>query len=120
MTRLVQTANVGDSVVHVLHDQSEITSWKAGDWISFDSTSFDYTEGEKHQIKEVKSNGEIELETPMKFLHFGSSDPATYIAAKDIDMRGEVSHLTKTFKIEGDISDKQNPTDLDWGFLLNV
>ena len=67
MSRLTQMAEVGSNTIHVEYDDDKILKWKVGDWISFASTSYDFEQGEKHQIKELKGNGEILLETSIIF-----------------------------------------------------
>ena len=74
MTRLTATAEPGSTTIHVEHSSQEINKWKAGDWIGLAPTSYSYQEGERRQIKEIKANGEIELEVALLYQHYGSSD----------------------------------------------
>ncbi len=93
-TRLVATANVGDTVITL----DGAPSWQVGDRVALASTDYDAKQTEESVITAVNGN-KVTLGAPLKYMHFGQTQ--TY-AGKTLESRGEVALLNRNITIRGD------------------
>lgn len=97
-TRLVETANPGDTSIWVPDDED--LGWVQGDFIGLAPTNFireelDYAEIDSYDA----STGEIVLKEALLFRHFGYQTSTEDMYG--VDIRGEVALLSRNIKIVG-------------------
>ena len=93
MTRLTAIANAGATSITV----ESASGWSSGQEIGIAATSYSAGQGEVRTISSVSGNI-ISFTTPLAYSHFGSSNPADYLF-NGVDIRGEVTMLSRDFKI---------------------
>lgn len=98
LTRLLQSANKGDSIIYV----EAGLSWKAGDKIGLAPTRVQWKEQDYGIIATYdNSTGMITLDRPLTHFHWGASK-STGGDYSGVDMRGEVVLLSRNIKIVGE------------------
>jgi hypothetical protein len=99
MARLTDVADRGSKTVFVTPG----LDWVAGDVVGFAATSIQYNHSETAVVSSYNSiTGELNLESPLKFYHFGAAQVSS--EHQGLDMRGEVVLLTRNIVIQGDSS----------------
>lgn len=85
------------------------SNWKVGDEILIAPSRLSWNEGEKKTITAI-SNGQITLNSNLKYPHIGQSKTYTRSDGKswEGDMRAEVGLLSKSIKIQGDANSAGN------------
>ena len=96
MYRLSQNANWDSSSIYV-DVEGDIFDWNAGDTIALAPTGFAPNESERFVIQEIIGN-RIDLDRHPSFEYFGSNVTEEFLIA-GVDIRGEVAHLSRSFKI---------------------
>lgn len=105
MTRLTKPANIGDQAIFVETKDVDLVE---GDRIALAPTDSKYDTGEaKNVVSFDKNSGEIKLDAPLEWYHFGA-EKSTAEKYNGVDMRGEVLSLSRNIKIIGEEVD-------DWG-----
>ena len=105
MTRLTEPAKIGDKTIKV--DKKNV-DLKEGDRIAIAPTDVKYDRGETRNVVKYNSGtGEIELDSPLKWYHFGAAK-STAEKYNGVDMRGEVLLLSRNIRVTGTKVD-------DWG-----
>ncbi|MEL6234908.1 MAG: G8 domain-containing protein, partial [Pseudomonadota bacterium] len=110
-TQLDGTAEAGATSITL----AEATGWQIGDVIAIASTDFNPDQAEELTVTAVSSDGKtISFMPPLDFMHYGEvdryNDPDGDV--HQLDMRAEVSLLSRNIKIQGDV-------DYDDGKALN-
>ena len=101
-TRLSQTANIGDTDIHLEHG----VNWKPGSEIVVATTGgrASMGESEKMVIDSVSADGKIiTLTKPLKFQHISIMQT---FGTHDVETRGEVGLLTRNIKIKGSVNEQ--------------
>ena len=94
------TENAAKDATTIKVDPGSGFNWKAGDKLVIGSSSTNKDEIDEAVIKSVNANGTIELETPLKFFHYGASQAKSISGAGTLDMRAEVGNLSRNIVIE--------------------
>ncbi len=102
-----------------------VLNWSEGDLIVIASSSYDYKQEEVRLITDVNDNGDgtttLSFEDSLEYRHYGvqetygqSNAPGTVPASQtyEIDMRAEVSLLSRNIRIQGDLD---QDTDNNFG-----
>lgn len=101
-TQLNRTAEAGSTELRL----AEATGWEVGDRIAVASTDFDLDQAEEFTVLAVSGNGRtITLDAPLQYMHYGSVDHYDDPDGDHhmLDMRAEVSLLSRDVTIRGDI-----------------
>ena len=85
---------------------ADATAWQVGDRIAIASTDFSLDQAEERTVIAVSEDGRtITLDQPLEYMHYGQidryDDPDGDVHM--LDMRAEVSLLSRDVKIQGDI-----------------
>lgn len=111
--RLDGTAEVGDNTITL----NENTKWEIGDRIVMASSDFDMEQAEEFTILNIETiNGvsRITLDAPLKYQHWGETETHNNgLTGADyqewtLDMRTEVSLLSRNVVIQGDEDSKED------------
>ncbi|MDB9527056.1 G8 domain-containing protein, partial [Oscillatoria sp. CS-180] len=94
-TQLGETADVGDTSITLMEVPQ---GWNVGDEIAIAPTDFDAFEAEERTITDIKGST-IYFDEPLKHQHYGAQQVLDN--GKTLDMRGEVTNLSRNISITG-------------------
>lgn len=134
MSRLTVLANVGDSTI-TIDKETGLSSWKVGHKIGLAPTSYSPEQAEIVTITSInKDTGAIGITPSLQYTYYGSADETKY-SIHGVDLRCEVTHLSRSFKVttapvcEGDVTSTcdacgvctpncEPKDDRSWGFSI--
>lgn len=108
-TRLVQTADVGESSIVV----SGKVNWEVGDRLVVASSSYNAEDVDEADITGIsvttEGNTRIALSNPLRYTHLGLILPVEGADPRHVmDMRAEVAVLTRNVKVTGDATSERS------------
>ncbi len=94
-TQLDSTANAGDTSITLAESP---TGWNVGDTIGIAPTDFDPLEVEERTISKIEGST-VFFDKPLEYRHYGEQQDLGN--GKQLDMRAEVTNLTRNISITG-------------------